>query len=489
VNLNSLRNRHQENRRYWRSASLILVVFTLILAGCAPAATPVPPSATPVPAQPTAVPPTAVPTAMPTSVPPTAMPPTAVPQAPQPTANPNVPVAVLPTPGAGAPSVTANYNTYILGGPGNNYPVYGAFLGGKTATAVGKSQDGQWWVVSVPPAPGGQGWVIAPMVTATGADNLPVVPAPPVPPTVQFTPPGPSDPQVVALANVNVRSGPGETYPVYGIGLQGQTALVIGKSQDGQWWTIRLNPANVGVGFGWVSVTYTQASNVDNVPVIQAPPPPTPQPLPPPATSAPTATALEYVNVRTGPGTNYPVLGVAAPGTTGEVTGKSQDGAWWQVKVPTKYISTGLGWVSAGYVTTQNTANVPVVSAPPAPPAPTPQSPSSNAACQIVSQSPADNSVLQPNTSYTFTWTIKNTGSTKWDQNEYDVIFVSATNGESVHQGSDVYDLPSTVQPGQTITISGTGITPASSGAYTEEWAIAQGSQIVCPFWVSYKVQ
>jgi hypothetical protein len=106
-----------------------------------------------------------------------------------------------------------------------------------------------------------------------------------------------------------------------------------------------------------------------------------------------------------------------------------------------------------------------------------------------VSQTPADNSVLAPNTAYTFTWGIKNTSTTKWDQNEYDVIFVSATNGVSLHQGADVQDLPSTVDPGQTITLSGTGITPATAGNYGESWAIAKGSTPVCPFYVVFQVK
>ena len=106
-------------------------------------------------------------------------------------------------------------------------------------------------------------------------------------------------------------------------------------------------------------------SNIDTVPVIATPelPPPV-QPAPPPA-GAPAATAIDFVNLRSGPGTNYAILGMVAPGTTGEVVGKSQDGLWWQVRVPTSFASTGVAWVSAAWVTTTNTANVPVVTAPP----------------------------------------------------------------------------------------------------------------------------
>jgi len=327
------------------------------------------------------------------------------------------------------------------------------------------------------------------MVTATNVGSLPVIPAPPVPPTTNMVPPGPNDPQGTTLANVYVRNGPGTQFPAYGIAVQGQTGRVLGKSEDGKYWVVRINPSNVGAGYGWVDAAFLQASNVSNVPVIQAPTASTPQPLPPPAAGTPTVTAVEFVNIRSGPGTEYPAYGTAAPGATGQVTGKSQDGGWWQIKVPTTISSNGLAWVSASYVIPQNTDNVPIVAAPPPPPVTITPAPAPAAACQLVSQTPPDNSVLAANTAYTFTWVIKNTGTTKWDQAEYDVIFVSSTTGYSMHSGADVYDLPSTVNPGQTVTISGSGITPANTGPYTESWGIARGQNVVCPFYVTIQVK
>ena len=74
--------------------------------------------------------------------------------------------------------------------------------------------------------------------------------------------------------------------------------------------------------------------------------------------------AIDYVNVRSGPGTSYIIYGVAPPGAAAEVSGKSADGAWWQVKISTQYTADGLGWVSADWVTTQGAESVPVVEAP-----------------------------------------------------------------------------------------------------------------------------
>ena len=97
--------------------------------------------------------------------------------------------------------------------------------------------------------------------------------------------------------------------------------------------------------------------------------------------------------------------------------------------------------------------------------------------------------MLAANTAYTFSWVIKNTGTVKWDQSEYDVIFVSSTTGYSMAAGGSVYDLPSTVNPGASVTISGSGITPDTAGPYTENWGIAQGKNVICPFYVTIQVK
>jgi heat shock protein HslJ len=52
-----------------------------------------------------------------------------------------------------------------------------------TGEITGRSEDGQWWVINVPPTsevPNGQGWVAAEFVEATNVENVPVVSAPPL---------------------------------------------------------------------------------------------------------------------------------------------------------------------------------------------------------------------------------------------------------------------------------------------------------------------
>ncbi len=309
-----------------------------------------------------------------------------------PTPNPSIPVAVVPTADPSGPSAVANYNTVIYSGPGTNYVVYGAFLGSQTAVVVGKSEDSGWWAINIPVAPNGNGWVAATAVTVTNADNVPTLPTPPVPATTEMVPPGPTDPSATAIANTYIRSGPANNYPAYGIAQAGSSGAVIGKSEDGQWWTVRLNPQNVGAGYGWVSAQYVTTANTANVQTIQNPDTYTVATPPPPASGAATGTATEYLNVRSGPGTNYPVLVVAPPGSTGEIIGKSSDGQWWQVKVATTYSSTGAGWASAQLCDrTERRQRPGCCSTTPAPHRGSHCSPpTSGFGCTLVSQSPAD---------------------------------------------------------------------------------------------------
>lgn len=501
-----MRKNNQTNMRLLISS--LVIIGAMILSSCAPAPTPAPTqdvaliqtqSAQIVVADLTQSAPPATQAPPPTAVP------TETPTPPGPTPDPNIPVAVFPTPAAGEPAAIANYNTVIFSGPGISYVVYAALLGGKTAKVVGKSEDGLWWAISVPVAPTGAGWVSAGWVTVKGVDTVPVLPTPPVPPTTELVPPGASDPQLVVLANAYVRTGPAINYPAYGIAQAGATGRVIGKSEDGLWWVVRLNPEKIGAGYGWVEGAYTQASNVDNIQTIQNPtgyqtePPP-----PPPSAGVPVATTIDYVNVRSGPGTNYQVLVAAPPNASAEVTGKSSDSAWWQVKISTTYSADGLGWVSADWVITQNTSAVPVVAAPPAPPTPPPSEatppPTAEAttavpppatgtpSCVLVSQDPADGTVFNPGTSFNTTWVLQNTGTGNWEAGEVDIRYIAAQNNILLHQGSDFYDLTNTVAPGMTYNFTVPMISPFDTGSYGELWQVAWGGSLLCEFYVYISV-
>lgn len=87
--------------------------------------------------------------------------------------------------------------------------------------------------------------------------------------------------------------------------------------------------------------------------------------VPGPGEGVPTATAIEPINVRSGPGAQYPSYGVVSIGTTGEVIGISEDDEWWVVKVSIEYAPDGRGWVKGEFVEVTNAENVPVIPTPP----------------------------------------------------------------------------------------------------------------------------
>lgn len=66
---------------------------------------------------------------------------------------------------------------------------------------------------------------------------------------------------VLAKEDLNVRSGPGETYAVEGLMRAGEIAQVSGKSQDGVWWQIICT--NDASGFCWISAIPTLSEPVD----------------------------------------------------------------------------------------------------------------------------------------------------------------------------------------------------------------------------------
>ena len=183
------------------------------------------------------------------------------------------------------------------------------------------------------------------------------------PPPADLPTPAPGKPMATATDFINVRTGPSLNYPILGVAPPGSTAEIIGKSEDGGWWAVKLPDNQAGIGEAWVSADYTEAEGAENVPILSAPPLddiiiPTPEP------GAPTAEALDAINVRSGPGTDYPSYGVAPEGMLFEVVGVSEDGGWWVVSIPPQVVQDGQGWVSDDYVRISDTGGVPVVPAP-----------------------------------------------------------------------------------------------------------------------------
>ena len=84
--------------------------------------------------------------------------------------------------------VTAPDGVFLRTGPGTNYPYVGAAPFEEEGTIIGVSEDGLWWLADAPNQPGGEVWVTAEWVEVTGGENVPVVAAPPLEPTLTGIP-------------------------------------------------------------------------------------------------------------------------------------------------------------------------------------------------------------------------------------------------------------------------------------------------------------
>ncbi len=129
----------------------------------------------------------------------------------------------------------------------------------------------------------------------------------------------------VATADLNLRTGPDTSYPAITYIPKGAAAKATGTT-SGRWLEVTYNGKT-----GYASGSYLKATEES-------------------ASSAPQATgsalATANVNVRSGPGTSYAIVGYAAGGSTVQTTGTTS-GGWTQV-----LWSGTARWISSSYLTT-----------------------------------------------------------------------------------------------------------------------------------------
>jgi uncharacterized protein YraI len=77
------------------------------------------------------------------------------------------------------------------------------------------------------------------------------------------------------------------------------------------------------------------------------------------------ADQTDGINVRSGPGTNYPSVGLLVVGELAPTKGRSAGGDWYQIFYPG--IEGGLGWVYAPLVTAYQVVSLPIVEPPSTP--------------------------------------------------------------------------------------------------------------------------
>ena len=147
---------------------------------------------------------------------------------------------------------------------------------------------------------------------------------------------------IVKVSNaLNVRSGAGTSYSVLGSLSNGAKVEIVETS--GTWYKIKY-----GSGYGYVSKDYVTVSSSNNTTT-----PPTTQPeTTPPSTTVQTGTVKvsNSLNVRSGAGTSYSVLGSLSNGAKVEIVETS--GTWYKIKY-----GSGYGYVSKDYITVSSSSN------------------------------------------------------------------------------------------------------------------------------------
>jgi anionic cell wall polymer biosynthesis LytR-Cps2A-Psr (LCP) family protein/uncharacterized protein YraI len=146
---------------------------------------------------------------------------------------------------------------------------------------------------------------------------------------------------------VNVRTGPGVQFRAITRLTGGQSAQILGRSLDGDWLNIELPDARRP---GWVKAEVVTIINNTAAPRAHAS-------AAAEVTAQITVPRGDVVNLRTGPGLGFEVIGQLYQLQSADIIGRSADGDWWQVTS-----SGGQAWVSAGFVSVKGDASaVPVV--------------------------------------------------------------------------------------------------------------------------------
>lgn len=155
----------------------------------------------------------------------------------------------------------------------------------------------------------------APTHTATPLPTTTSVPTPVLPST--FTPVPPPANAIIQDPPVNVYTGPDTSYPIFHTIIQSDARFsVVAQFERGGWWQICC--VNNG-DRGWVAAADVEMSgDATDLPMLPAP---TPQ----------VNVLASRLNVRSGPGIDYPLVGQIEEGEVFSLVGRLNDSSWWEV--------------------------------------------------------------------------------------------------------------------------------------------------------------
>ncbi len=106
-------------------------------------------------------------------------------------------------------------------------------------------------------------------------------------------------------------------------------------------------------------------------------------------------------------------------------------------------------------------------------------------ACSVLSVSPASGKEFDKNADFDGTFNIKNTGTQSWISSDMDIAYVS---GEKAMIERELYDLPKSVDPGNSVTVVMDFKSPSSAGEYRVEYKL-RGETSFCSLVIQIKVK
>ena len=223
---------------------------------------------------------------------------------------------------------TAKTTEYVnfRSGPGTNYSSKGVIALGTTVTVTDTSNS-EWYAVRL--SNGSTGYIFAQYLKLNSSSSATATPAP-----------SGSEQTAKTTEYVNFRSGPGTNYNSKGVIALGTTVTVTDTSNS-EWYAVRLSNGSTG----YIFAQYLKLNSSSSATA-------TPAPTQAPSGSEQSAKTTEYVNFRSGPGTNYSSKGVIASGTTVTVTDRSNS-QWYAVRLA----NGSTGYIFAQYLKVTGTSS------------------------------------------------------------------------------------------------------------------------------------
>ena len=216
---------------------------------------------------------------------------------------------------SGSAAKTTEY-VHLRSGPGTNYSSKGVIASG-TAITVTDTSNSEWYAVKL--SNGTTGYMFSEYISMSGGSSS----------SGSDSVPSTESTAAKVTEYVNVRSGPGTNYTSKTVIASG-TSITVTDRSNAEWYAVKLSNGMTGYIFSqYIRLSNDSSSDAGSVPSTESTP----------------AKTTEYVNVRSGPGTNYTSKTVIASGTSITVTDRSNS-EWYAVK-----LSNGMtGYIYSIYI-------------------------------------------------------------------------------------------------------------------------------------------